>query len=110
MAGSPENDLLKEVQTLRWALTLLTVVTLGTLLYAISAISQQTVAVLDQVTELKVMAEAINSKIKLDTTGSTFTHEARRTARAAANAAKNAAEAAADAPTNAAANPANTTK
>jgi len=74
MAGSPENDLLKEVQTLRWALTLLTVVTLGTLLYAISAISQQTVAVLDQVTELKVMAEAINSKIK---TGSQITRESR---------------------------------
>lgn len=59
-----ENELLKEVQTLRWALTLLTVVTLGTLLYAISAISQQTVAVLDQVTELKVMAEAINGKLR----------------------------------------------
>jgi hypothetical protein len=68
-----ENELLKEVQTLRWALTLLTVVTLGTLLYAISAISQQTVAVLDQVTELKVMAEAINGKLKTNTNAEAIT-------------------------------------
>lgn len=64
MTTGSEQKLLKEVQTLKWTCVGLIVVTLAILLYAMVTISRVTIDVYDKVTELRVMVEGVDARMK----------------------------------------------
>ncbi len=64
MTTGSEEKLLKEVQTLKWTCVGLIVVTLAILLYAMVTISRVTIDVYDKVTELRVMVEGVDARMK----------------------------------------------
>lgn len=64
MTTGSEEKLFKEVQTLKWTCVGLIVVTLAILLYAMVTISRVTVDVYDKVTELRVMVEGVDVRMK----------------------------------------------
>jgi hypothetical protein len=57
------DDVVRQIKTMRWALLALGLLILGTLFYVTDVVSKQTLEVLDTVSEMKATLNSVEAKV-----------------------------------------------
>ena len=60
-----EEDIVRQIKTMRWALMALGLLILGTLFYVTDVVSKQTLEVLDTVSEMKATLNSVEAKVTI---------------------------------------------